>query len=204
MSHFPVQSWRWSLRETLIVAVLGAAFAVLYLAWVQVWLVSQAAFGPVAMDVFMGFWFSASIVAAAIVRKPGVAFMAEALAAGVEILLGSPAGLGLLTAAVVQGLGAEIVFAAFGWRNYRLPVLILAGMGAAVTSFVYNWFLFDYGPLEAWLLVTMFVIRLVSGAVLAGVAGHLIVEALYRTGVLRGLRIDFDRRGAGLAARPAA
>ncbi len=58
MSDFASQSWRWTLRETLVVAVFGAAFAVLYLAWVQVWLVSQAAFGPVTMDVFMGFWFS--------------------------------------------------------------------------------------------------------------------------------------------------
>lgn len=196
-------SWRWTLRETMVVAVLGAAFAVLYLAWVQVWLVSQAIFGPVTMDVFMGFWFSASIVGAAIVRKPGVAFMAEVLAAGVEILLGSPAGLGLLTAAVVQGLGAELVFAAFGWRHYGLVVLVLAGIGAAITSFAYNWILFDYGALEPWLLALIFGIRLLSGALLAGVAGHLIVEALYRTGVLRGLKIDFDRRGAGLAAQPA-
>ena len=32
----------WTLRETLIVAVLGAVFGVLYLGWVQVWLVLQA------------------------------------------------------------------------------------------------------------------------------------------------------------------
>ena len=35
----------WTLRETLIVAVLGAVFGVLYLGWVQVWLVLQAIFG---------------------------------------------------------------------------------------------------------------------------------------------------------------
>ncbi len=32
----------WTLRETLIVAVLGAVFGVLYLGWVQVWLIVQA------------------------------------------------------------------------------------------------------------------------------------------------------------------
>jgi energy-coupling factor transport system permease protein len=35
----------WTLRETLIVAVLGAVFGVLYLGWVQVWLILQAVFG---------------------------------------------------------------------------------------------------------------------------------------------------------------
>ena len=204
MSHAQSTSARrWTLRETLIIAVLGAAFAVLYLGWVQVWLVTQAAFGPVTMDVFMGFWFVASIVAAAIVRKPGVAFAAEFLAAAVQILLGSPAGLGLLVAGTVQGIGAEAVFAATGWRHYRLPILVLAGMGASVTSFAYNWLWFDYGALMPTLVVVMLVIRLISGALLAGLVGHFIVEALYKSGVLRGLPIDVERRGRGLGAQPA-
>ena len=88
----------WTLREILIVAAIGATFGFLYLGWVQVWLIGQALFGPVTMDVMMGFWFIASIVAAAIIRKPGAALLAEVLAALVEVLLGSPAGLLLILA----------------------------------------------------------------------------------------------------------
>ena len=51
----------WTLREILIVAAIGATFGFLYLGWVQVWLISQALFGPVTMDVMMGFWFIASL-----------------------------------------------------------------------------------------------------------------------------------------------
>jgi len=129
----------WTLRETLIVAVLGAVFGVLYLGWVQVWLVLQAIFGPVTMDVVMGFWFIVSIIAAAIIRKPGVALVSEVMAAAVQVLLGSPAGLLLLLTGLVQGAGAEAVFAATRWRRYSLTVLMAAGMGAAVFSFVYTW-----------------------------------------------------------------
>ena len=186
----------WTLRETLIVAMLGAVFAVLYLGWVQVWLIAQAIFGSVTMDVVMGFWFIASIVAAAIIRKPGVAFVAELLAAGVEILLGSPAGLMLLVGGAVQGAGAEAVFAATRWRNYSLPVLIAAGVGAAVFSFAYTWIRFDYAALAPGLLVAMFALRCLSGAVLGGFLGHVLVEALYRTGVLSGLVIDHAKRTA--------
>ena len=185
---------RWTLREILIVAVLGAVFAVLYLGWVQVWLIAQAIFGAVTMDVVMGFWFIVSIIAAAIIRKPGVALISEMLAALVEILLGSPAGLMLLLAATIQGAGAEIVFAATRWRNYSLPVLMLAGVGASVFSFVYTWFLYDYGALAPGLLVVMFVLRCLSGAILGGLAGYFIVRALYRTGVLSGMKIDHDMR----------
>ena len=198
MPESPAASWSWTLREILIVAVLGAAFGVLYLAWVQIWLITQAIFGPVTMDVVMGFWFIVSIIAAKIIRKPGAALLSELLTAVVQILLGSPAGLLLLVTGLVQGAGAEAVFAATRWRNYRLPVLIAAGIGAAVFSFVYTWIRFDYGALAPGLLVAMFVLRCLSGALLGGLAGHLIAEALYRTGVLSGLAMDRDRR-AGIA-----
>jgi energy-coupling factor transport system substrate-specific component len=186
----------WTLRETLIITVLGVVFAVLYLGWVQVWLIAQAIFGVVTMDVVMGFWFVASIVAAAIIRKPGVAFTSEVLAGGVEILLGSPAGLLLLLSGAVQGAGAEVVFAATRWRNYSLPVLMAAGVGAAVFSFAYTWIRFNYGALQPGLLIAMFVLRCLSGALLGGWLGHVIVEALYKTGALAGLAIDYDRRSA--------
>ena len=190
------ETQRWTLRETLVVTVLGAVFAVLYLAWVQVWLVAQAMFGALTMDVFMGFWFIVSIVAAAIIRKPGVALASEVLAAAVQILLGSPAGLLLLVTGLVQGAGAELVFAATRWRNYSLPVLMAAGVGAAIFSFAYTWVRFDYGALQPTILVAMFVLRCLSGALLAGWLGHLIVEALYRTGVLSGFAIDHAKRTA--------
>jgi energy-coupling factor transport system permease protein len=189
-------SFAWTQREILIVAVLGAVFGVLYLGWVQVWLVAQAFFGPVTMDVVMGFWFIVSIIAAAIIRKPGAALFSEMLAAGIQILLGSPAGLLLLLTGFVQGAGAEAVFAATRWKRYTLPVLIAAGVGAAVFSFIYTWIRFNYGALAPGLLVLMFTLRCLSGALLAGVLGHLIVEALYKTGVLSGLPIDHARRAA--------
>jgi energy-coupling factor transport system substrate-specific component len=184
----------WTLRETLIIAVLGAVFGVLYLGWVQVWLVLQAVFGPVTMDVVMGFWFIVSIIAAAIIRKPGVALASEVMAAVVQVLLGSPAGLLLLLTGLVQGAGAEAVFAVTRWRQYSLSILMAAGMSAAVFSFIYTWIRFDYGSLAPGLLVGMFALRLASGALLGGLLGHYIVKALYRTGVLSGLAIDRDTR----------
>lgn len=186
----------WTLRETLIVAVLGAVFGVLYLGWVQVWLILQAVFGAVTMDVVMGFWFINSIIAAAIIRKPGVALLSNMLAAAVQIMLGSPAGLLLLVTGFVQGAGAELVFAATRYRRWTLPVLMAAGVGAATASFAWTWVRFDYGSLEPGLLMVMYILRCSSGALLGGLLGYGVVQALYRTGVLSGLRIDHDRRAS--------
>jgi energy-coupling factor transport system substrate-specific component len=65
-----------------------------------------------------------------------------------------------------------------------------------VFSFIYTWIRFNYGALAPGLLVAMFTLRCLSGALLAGVLGHLVVEALYKTGVLSGLPIDHARRAA--------
>jgi energy-coupling factor transport system substrate-specific component len=71
-----------------------------------------------------------------------------------------------------------------------------AGVGAAVFSFVYTWIRFDYGSLQPGILAAMFVLRCLSGALLGGWLGHVIVEALYKTGALAGLAIDHEKRSA--------
>ena len=168
----------------------------LYLAWVQLWVVAQALLGPLALDILFGFWCAGSVTAAYIIRKPGAALATEVIAALAEVLAGNPSGLLLLLTGLVQGLGAELPFALTGWRNYRLPVLLASGASAALFSFVYTWIRFSYGTLSPSLLLIMFVLRLASGALLAGWLGRRIAEALYPTGVLQGLGIDAAKRQA--------
>lgn len=190
-------SRRWTIRETVTIAALGAVFSFLYLGWVQVWLLLQAAIGPIALDLAFGFWCLASIVAAYIIRKPFVAFGSEVIAATVEVLTGNPAGLILILTGIVQGAGAELPFLLTRWRDYRLWVLLASGASAAVFSFAYTWIRFHYGHLAPGLLAAMFAIRVLSGAALAGGLGYALAEALQRTGVLGGLAIDRDRHAGG-------
>ncbi len=187
---------RWTQREIVVVAALGAVFGVVYLAIVQLWLMVQGMIGPISLDIFFGLWCVASVVAAYIVRKPGAAFFAEVVAAVAEVATGNPAGLILLLTGVVQGAGAELPFAATRWKRYDLAVLLASGASAAVFSFVYTWIRFSYGALSPTLLVTMFVIRIVSGMILAGWLGRAIARSLQRTGSLDGLRIDEDKPAA--------
>ncbi len=194
----PVKSGmsRWNQREIVIVAAIGVVFGMLYLAWVQLWLFIQALTGPLALEVLFGFWFIASIMAAYIIRKPGAALIAEIVAAIAEVLTGNPSGVILLLTGLIQGLGAEVPFALTGWRNYSLPVLLASGASAAVFSFIYNWLRFSYWELNVGLLITMFVLRMLSGVILGGWLGQGVANSLYRTGVLQGLAIDKAKRVA--------
>jgi energy-coupling factor transport system permease protein len=67
---------------------------------------------------------------------------------------------------------------------------------AAIFSYIYTWIRFDYGALQPTLLVAMFALRTLSGALLGGWLAHIIVQALYRTGALAGLAIDVEKRSA--------
>jgi energy-coupling factor transport system permease protein len=191
-----VHSQPWTQREIVIIAAIGVVFGMLYLAWVQLWLLIQALTGPLALEVLFGFWFIASIVAAYIIRKPGVAFAAEVIAAIAEVLTGNPSGVILLLTGVIQGAGAEAAFAVTRWRNYSVPVLLAAGASAALFSFVYNWVRFSYWELNAGLLITMFILRVLSGMILGGWLGKVVADGLYNTGVLQGLAIERAKRTA--------
>lgn len=186
----PAERSAWTMRETVTVAVIGVVFAFLYLAWVQVWLVLQAIFGPLTMDVLMGFWFSGSIFAAYIIRKPFVAFTTAMLTVVVQILAGNPSGAILLLTGLVQGAGSEVPFALTRWKRYSLPLLLASGAVTSLFSFVYTWFRFSYWALDPGLVTAMLAIRVISGIVLGGLLGKFLADAVSRTGVTSGLAID--------------
>lgn len=190
----PTKRSAWSMRETVTVAIIGVVFAFLYLAWVQVWLVSQAVFGPLTMDVLMGFWFSGSIFAAYIIRKPLVAFSTAMLTVVVQILAGNPSGAILLLTGLVQGAGSEVPFALTRWKRYSTPLLLASGGVTSLFSFVYTWFRFSYWELDTGLVLAMLVIRVISGIVLGGLLGKFLADAVSKTGVTSGLAIDHAKR----------
>lgn len=181
----------WKLKEIVLMSILGVVFGIIYLAF---FLVGQgirnvlAPFGlaPFGYEIIFGIWFIVSIVAAYIIRKPGVAFTAELIAGVTEVLLGTAAGPGLILAAAIQGLGAEFAFAITKWKDYRLRILILSGVFAAVFSFTWNLFSSGNIALNPALLITMLAVRIISGALLAGVLGKWLSDKLAKTGVLRG------------------
>lgn len=66
------------------------------------------------------------------VRKPGMALFGSLVAAGVEGII-TQWGMSALIYGLVQGLGAELVFALFLYRKWNWSVLLLAASMAAVS-----------------------------------------------------------------------
>lgn len=172
-------------------SIFGVVFAVIYLMFYFFGqglrnFLTPFGLAPFGYEIIFGIWFIVSIIAAYVIRKPGAAFWSELIAGTVQVLIGSPAGPQLIISAAIQGLGAEVVFAATRYRNFSLSVLILAGMSAAIFSYAWGWFQSGLAALTPELIVATLAVRIISGGLLAGLLGKWISDQLAQTGVLRG------------------
>lgn len=188
---------RWRVVDIVVASVIGVAVGVVFWAWGVVW-------GPISAPIEAllpglqaapaAVWLIAGVLGALVIRKPGAAIYTEIVAATVSALIGSQWG-GLLTieAGLVQGLGAELVFAIFLYRNWRLPVALLAGAGAGLAMAVNDLVLWYAGAAPAFAIIYT-VSAVVGGAVIAGGLSWLAVRGLARAGAL-------DRFAAGRELR---
>ncbi|MBT2662591.1 ECF transporter S component [Bacillus sp. ISL-45] len=186
----------WKLREVVVLSVLAVVFGVIYLLFLQFGNVLVGMFGLIGYDLIFGIWFIVSIIAAYIIRKPGAAALSETIAATIEVMLGNAVGPRLILAGIIQGLGAEAAFAATKWKNYSTWVLVAAGMGSSITSFAWGYFLGGFSALSPGYVTAMFVVRLISGAILAGLLGKYISDSLAKTGALNSFPLGKEARKA--------
>ena len=116
--------------------------------------------------------------------------MGELVAAFVSMILVNQWGALVMVSGLVQGVGAELVFASGRWRNYSLPVLLGAGAVAGVFSILSDSFFYSYWQIYTLgSILTGIVLVALSGALLGGALSKAIADLLARTGVLSGLAI---------------
>jgi len=190
---------RWTTWESVLSAVLAGVIGVLFWAWgLTVWklldVVKSAipGYGRAIRDLFYGLWFLAAILVPYIVRRPGAAVAAEVVAAIISALLGAEWGLTVLISGLVQGGLAEVVFALRGYKHYNLATLMVASAAAALGSWVVD-YAFWYSTLEVHILILMLLARFISAAILSGLLGKVISDALAATGVLDNTSLGRER-----------
>lgn len=179
---------RYRTIDLVTIAMLGVAFGVIFWGWGKFYdvvdLGAVVAFKPAA-GLLGGMWLIAGVVGGLIVRRPGAAFATELIAAMVSmfVLGGTAWGGTVLLSGVVQGLGAELIFALFLYRRFDVVTAMLAGaLSAAFATFYewkYYWTDWDLGYRLAYLGFFT-----VSGVLIAGLGGWLLVRRLSQAGAL--------------------
>jgi energy-coupling factor transport system substrate-specific component len=175
--------WRWRVVDIVVAAVIGVAGGVVYWAW-QFPAAGFAAALPGVQSLGYGLWLLAGVLAALIIRKPGAALFAELVAAVVESLVGNSwGGPVTLLYGVVEGVGAELIFALFLYSSWRVWTAMLAGGLAGIGGGILDIVLYNPGVTAGFITVYLICFA-ISGVVLAGWVGWLIVRALRPTGAL--------------------
>ena len=178
----------WRVVDIVVVSVLGVALGVIFWLWSAGYgLVSAltVAFPPIGA-LYGGGWLIAGVLGALVIRKPGAALYCELIAASVEGLLGTHFGFTVLLSGLVQGLGAELGFALFRYRSFKLPAALLAGVLAGLAMGLNDSIVWNIAWAFEWKLVYV-ILAMVSGAVIAGLVSWLAVRGLARTGALANL-----------------
>lgn len=175
-------------REIMITVILAVLCGFLYIAWAPLYGVMDGIY-PGLGEIVYGTWFIAGVLAAYIVQKPGVAFIAEMAAASGEFIMGGPYGLSTLLYGMAQGAATELVFALFRYRTFNVSTLMLGAAAAALASLGYDALTGGLADLETAPMLMKIVIRTVSGAILGGLLAKIIVDALAKTGALNNYAI---------------
>lgn len=177
------QSWRTV--DILVAAAIAVAFGVVFWAWNAVWAAVTPVFTflPVAQNLLYGVWLVPAVLGMLVVRKPGAALFTEVVAATVSAMLGSQWGLDTLVSGAIQGGAAELVFAAFRYRSWTLPVAILAACATAAGAWIHDMPLYypELG-LAGWLPFLVFMV--ISAAVIAGLGAWYLMRSLASAGAL--------------------
>ena len=183
----------WQTRDVIVAAALAVPLGLIWsYVWGVVWLAGRGIL-PELGFLLDGFYIVAGVLVGYVVRRPGAALLGEMIASLVEVPL-TPFGPIVLWLGLLQGLGAEAVFAATRYRNYSLPVMMLAGAAGALFVFVgYDYPVYGYASLAIGVQLLRFALKLIGGAVFAGLGGKLIGDALARTGVLNNFPIGRAR-----------
>jgi len=185
-------SRRWRVVDIVVASVIGVASGVVFWAWGLAWtpLSGLLGFTPGLEGLLSGGWLFAAVLGGLVVRKPGAAVYTEVVAAVVSMLIGTQWGFSTLLWGIVEGLGAEIVFALFLYKSWRLGVALLAGAGAGIAVGLMDTSFSSIAAFAFEYKLVYIVSAVVSGVVLAGLLPWLAMRGLARAGAL-------DRFAAG-------
>ncbi|MGA5543748.1 ECF transporter S component [Mycobacterium sp. NPDC051198] len=177
---------RWRVVDIVVASVLATAAGLVFV----VWNIASNPIGapltaalPGLQALLAGGWLFAGVLTALVIRKPGAALYGELVAATVSALVGNQWGVLTLESGLVQGLGAELVFAVFLYRRWGLPVALIAGAVAGLALAINDLILWYPGSANTFAAIYT-VSAIVSGALVAGLLSWFAVRCLAKTGAL--------------------
>ncbi|EUJ41594.1 ECF transporter S component [Brochothrix campestris] len=175
-----------TLKDILVAIVIALVFGLLY----KVGNVPYDLLKPFGLQleqVIYGFWFMAGPFAMLVIRKPGVALIAEAAAALIETFFAGGLGMQSFVYGIGQGIACELIFIATRYNRFTMDTTIIAGLLACLASFLIDW-PYGYLAVQPWALLLIFIFRVVGTILIAGCLSFYLAKTMEKTGVAQLVR----------------
>ncbi|MFW0179650.1 ECF transporter S component [Rothia sp. P7208] len=190
-------SLAWRVNDIVIASVLSVACGLIFWFWsVAIYPLAKTIFAtvPEYMPIIGGGWLIAGVLGGIVIRKPGAALYCELLGAIIEGILGTHFGMSVIISGLIQGLGAELIFAVFLYRQWNIMVAALAGAVSGFGMGVSEIIIYYANELSFAKMLVYTACGTISGALLAGVLSWFLMKALAQTGVLSSLASGRSKR----------
>lgn len=198
LSH-PTRVLRWTPADIAVAAALGVACGIVFWGFNFAYAAISPFLGailPGVASLLHAFWYFSGPLGLLIIRKPGAAMFVNVVGCAAEMLIGNQFSMGFVFAsALLQGLFAEIPFAATRYRVFNLPISLLSGLLVAVEyGFYLLFFRYQGVAIVSPRGITHLICEMIGGVVVAGAMSWFLYLAIARTGAL-------DRFASGRAVR---
>jgi len=176
----------YTLHELLIMAALAALGGVSgsAVSWVGKTLHTVTGI-PGGLQFLAGIHVLWLVLAIGLIRKPGAATLTALLKGAVELLSGNPHGLIVLLMSTLAGIAVDVVWLIARRRDRLVTYMLAGGLGAASNLLVFKIiYSLPSGRAVNLGLAALTGVAFISGAVLAGLLGWSLMDALRRAGVV--------------------
>ncbi len=179
---------KMKLKELVVLAMISVVIGVAFLGLDTVYRPLQSVAGPVGGDIIYGVYLISALLSMYLIRKPGAALAGSLFTGLVNLLLGSPYGINIIVASLLQGIGVEIPSFATKHKKFNIVIMSISAVLAMILVTIRDYFVFGFSLYQG-LIPIMLVIRIISSIVLGAGLSILIANGIGRTGVLRGFGI---------------
>lgn len=173
-----------NLHDFIFIAIMATTLGIIWWGYSFIYNILSPFLKPFAISgLIEGIWQISGIFFAIIIRKPGSALLGAIIAAGVEGFI-SQWGISALVSGFFQGLPAELLFLALGYKNWNKLTCAIAGSLCALGGYIVTFFWYNYNSFGLKYNLINLSCGMISGAILGGLLARYIAIRLAKTGTL--------------------
>lgn len=180
---------KMTLKEVVVLALIAVVMGVVSLGIDFIYTPITTALGPIGGAIIYGLYLVSALLPMYIVRKPFSGIVGSFFTGLVNLLLGSPYGINIIVAALLQGLGVELGVLTGKYEKFDLKRMGLGSVLAMILVTIRDYFVFGFGELGS-MMPLIIVIRIFSSIILGASLSIVIGNALTKTGALSGFEIS--------------